>query len=269
MTYRTPCFPIYRKGHYGSFIGRGFETIDDFRALVAEVKKSGGHFIKLMISGLMDFNHYGVLTDEPMPENLIAELTKISHDEGFSVMAHANGDAAVRGAVKAGIDSVEHGAYLTDETASHALRKQNRLDADTGHNRKPDRRCQVPGERDKAASCLSAGRRPEGGAVRRISCPRQRRGRVSRLPRQGGWTSWRFCIARWAIARTKFLPAARQKSNRASERLRSGRRSDTINARSADRRDFSCAPKRQKPQKRRSFLPPGSSFMSRATTIRR
>ena len=61
MTYRTPCFPIYRKGHYGSFIGRGFETIDDFRALVAEVKKSGGHFINLMISGLMDFNHYGVL----------------------------------------------------------------------------------------------------------------------------------------------------------------------------------------------------------------
>lgn len=40
MTYRTPCFPIYRKGHYGSFIGRGFETIDDFRALVAEVKKA-------------------------------------------------------------------------------------------------------------------------------------------------------------------------------------------------------------------------------------
>gem|GEM_PF-1370570 len=184
MTYRTPCFPIYRKGHYGSFIGRGFETIDDFRALVAEVKKSGGHFIKLMISGLMDFNHYGVLTDEPMPGNLIAELTKISHDEGFSVMAHANGDAAVRGAVKAGIDSVEHGAYLTDETL-HALRKQNRLGTDTGHNRKPDRRCQVPGERDKAASCLSAGRRPEGGAVRRISCPRQRRGRVSRLPRAG------------------------------------------------------------------------------------
>jgi len=31
-------------------------------------------------------------------------------------MAHANGDAAVRGAVKARIDSVEHGAYLTDET---------------------------------------------------------------------------------------------------------------------------------------------------------
>lgn len=118
ISYRTPCFPIYRKGHYGSFIGRVFETPEDFRSLVCEVRRCGGHFIKLMISGIMDFNRYGVLTDEPMPENLILELTNIAHGEGFSVMAHANGDAAVRGAIKAGIDSVEHGAYLTDETLS-------------------------------------------------------------------------------------------------------------------------------------------------------
>lgn len=116
ITYRTPCFPICRKGHYGGFIGKGFETIEEFRKLVKEVKARGGHFIKLMISGLMDFDHYGVLTDEPMPEDLILETTKIAHGEGFSVMAHANGDEAVQGAVKAGIDSVEHGAYLTDET---------------------------------------------------------------------------------------------------------------------------------------------------------
>ena len=83
LCYRTPLFPIYRKGHYGSFIGRGFETLDDFRALVSEVKARGGHFIKIMISGLMDFNRYGVLTDEPMPETLIRELTNIAHGEGF------------------------------------------------------------------------------------------------------------------------------------------------------------------------------------------
>ena len=116
IRYRTPCFPICRKGHYGSFIGRSFETLGDFRALVREVKLKGGHFIKIMISGLMDFNRYGVLTDEPMPDDLIAALANIAHGEGFSVMAHANGDAAVRGAVLAGVDSVEHGAYLTDET---------------------------------------------------------------------------------------------------------------------------------------------------------
>ena len=27
IDYRSPGFPIYKKGHYGSFIGRGFETV--------------------------------------------------------------------------------------------------------------------------------------------------------------------------------------------------------------------------------------------------
>ncbi len=116
IEYRTPCFPIYREGHYGSFIGRGFETLKEYKALVREVRERGGHFIKIMISGLMDFEHYGVLTDEPMSKELVSDLTKIAHDAGFAVMAHANGDAAVSAAVEAGIDSVEHGAYLSGET---------------------------------------------------------------------------------------------------------------------------------------------------------
>ena len=116
IRYRTPCFPIYKTGHYGSFIGRGFSTPAEYRALVRAAKAAGAHFIKIMISGLMDFEHYGVLTDEPLAPGEIADMIAGAHDEGFSVMAHANGDAAVRGAVKARIDSVEHGAYLTDET---------------------------------------------------------------------------------------------------------------------------------------------------------
>ena len=116
IRYRTPCFPIYKTGHYGSFIGRGFSTPAEYRALVRAAKAAGAHCIKIMISGLMDFEHYGVLTDEPLAPGEIADMIAGAHDEGFSVMAHANGDAAVRGAVKAGIDSVEHGAYLTDET---------------------------------------------------------------------------------------------------------------------------------------------------------
>ena len=116
IRYRTPCFPIYKMGHYGSFIGRGYETVDEFRALVREVRSRGGHFIKIMISGLMDFDHYGVLTDTPMAAEEVRVLADIAHEAGFSVMAHANGDAAVGAAVAAGIDSVEHGAYLGVET---------------------------------------------------------------------------------------------------------------------------------------------------------
>ena len=69
-----------------------------------------------MISGLMDFSQYGVLTGEPLPPDLIRDMIACAHDEGFSVMAHANGDEAVRAALASGVDSIEHGAYLTDET---------------------------------------------------------------------------------------------------------------------------------------------------------
>ena len=59
IEYRIPCFPICMKGRYGGFIGRTFETMADYRALVAEVDRNGGDFIKIMISGLMDFDRYG------------------------------------------------------------------------------------------------------------------------------------------------------------------------------------------------------------------
>ena len=116
IRYRSPGFPIYKTGHYGSFIGRGFDDFSEYRALVREAKQQGAHFIKLMISGLMDFDRYGVLTDEPLPPELIRGMIACAHDEGFSVMAHANGDGTVCAALAGGVDSIEHGAYLTDET---------------------------------------------------------------------------------------------------------------------------------------------------------
>lgn len=120
IDYRAPAFPIYCRGHYGSFIGRGFEDLRQYRALVAEAKMLGADFIKIMISGLMDFNHYGVITSAPLPDGTIAEMIHIAHGEGFSVMAHANGAATVRAAAEAGVDSVEHGAYL-DAAALRAM----------------------------------------------------------------------------------------------------------------------------------------------------
>lgn len=126
IRYRSPGFPIYKNGHYGSFIGRGFDSFAEYRALIREARAHGAQFVKLMISGLMDFDHYGVLTDEPLPPELIRDMIACAHDEGFSVMAHANGDGTVCAALAGGVDSIEHGAYLTDETLcrlaeSHAV----------------------------------------------------------------------------------------------------------------------------------------------------
>lgn len=116
IRYRIPGAPIHKNGHYGGFIGRGFDTMADYRALVEDARHSGADFIKIMISGLMDFDRLGVLTDVPLTPEEIREMIAIAHGEGFSVMAHANGDATVAAAIAAGVDSIEHGAYLGQET---------------------------------------------------------------------------------------------------------------------------------------------------------
>lgn len=118
ITYRTPLAPLCKAGHYGSFIGKTYETTREYAALVRSAREDGADFIKIMISGLMDFDNAGVLTEEGLSQAEIRERIHIAHEEGFAVMAHANGDRVVTAAARAGVDSVEHGAYLGEEALS-------------------------------------------------------------------------------------------------------------------------------------------------------
>lgn len=111
ITYRTPLAPLCYKGHYGAFIGLVYEDIRQYAALVVRQREAGADFVKIMISGLMDFDRAGVLTEEGLPAGLIGELIHIAHEEGMAVMAHANGARTIEAAACAGVDSVEHGAY--------------------------------------------------------------------------------------------------------------------------------------------------------------
>ena len=120
ITYRTPLAPLCKKGHYGAFIGLAWENFGEYRDLVAQHKKNGADFIKIMISGLMDFDHFGVLTEEGLPPEEIRELIHIAHEEGMAVMSHCNGARTAEAAAIAGVDSIDHGAYL-DTDALQAM----------------------------------------------------------------------------------------------------------------------------------------------------
>ena len=111
IVYRTPLSPLCKKGHYGGFIGECYVNFKEYTGLVRKMSAQGADFIKIMISGLMDFDRFGVLSEEGMPEADIRELIHIAHEEGFAVMAHANGARTIEAAARAGVDSVEHGAY--------------------------------------------------------------------------------------------------------------------------------------------------------------
>ena len=120
ITYRTPLAPLCKKGHYGAFIGLAWENFGEYRDLVAQHKKNGAAFIKIMSSGLMDFDHFGVLTEEGLPPEEIRELIHIAHEEGMAVMSHCNGARTAEAAAAAGVDSIDHGAYL-DTDALQAM----------------------------------------------------------------------------------------------------------------------------------------------------
>ena len=120
ITYRTPLAPLCKKGHYGAFIGLTWENFREYRDLVVQHRKNGADFIKIMISGLMDFDHFGVLTEEGLSPEEIRELIHIAHEEGFAVMSHCNGARTAEAAAVAGVDSIDHGAYL-DQDALQAM----------------------------------------------------------------------------------------------------------------------------------------------------
>lgn len=115
ITYRTPIFAIHKKGHYGGIVGRPFENMKEYANLVKEVGRRGGDFIKIMTTGIMNFDTDGSVTEEPLSAQEVKEMIHIAHEEGFSVMAHTNGARAVREAALAGVDSIEHGNYVDEE----------------------------------------------------------------------------------------------------------------------------------------------------------
>ena len=58
------------------------------------------------------------MTGEPLEAKEVKEMVHIAHEEGFAVMSHTNGVYGTRAAIAAGVDSLEHGNYMDEETLS-------------------------------------------------------------------------------------------------------------------------------------------------------
>lgn len=112
IDYRTPVYIIHKKGYYGSLFGRAFESMSEYRALVADARKLGADFIKLAASGLLDFMRGGSVTGPALTQEELNEMISIAHAEGFAVMIHANGADNIKRSAEAGADSIEHGFYM-------------------------------------------------------------------------------------------------------------------------------------------------------------
>ncbi len=102
-------------GGHGWFIGRAVDGPWDARKAVREQRWYGADCIKLIATG-------GVLTKGAVPG--IAQLSEEemqaacleAHHHGMRVAAHAIGTDGINNALRAGVDSIEHGHMLDDDS---------------------------------------------------------------------------------------------------------------------------------------------------------
>jgi len=105
---------ICMTGGHGWWVGREADGPDDSRRAVREQLKAGADVIKLIATG-------GVMTPgvEPGSPQLTLEEMRAAIEEarkaGRRTAAHAQGSAGIADAIEAGITTIEHGIYLTDE----------------------------------------------------------------------------------------------------------------------------------------------------------
>jgi len=114
---------IYKKGRYGSFLGPGISTPDEARRMVDSLYQQGADWIKVLVSGIVSFQEYGRVGAVQFTQQELNSLVDHAHSLGLPVMAHASSDEAVRLAVTAGVDSIEHGYFLTTSSLAAMAEK--------------------------------------------------------------------------------------------------------------------------------------------------
>ncbi|MGH9537423.1 MAG: amidohydrolase family protein [Terriglobales bacterium] len=92
------------------------DTVDAVSVAVRRDIKYGADWIKLMATGgVMDpISDYRV---EELSQEQMAKAVEVAHRAGKKVMAHAEGPEGIRAAVRAGVDSIEHGTVMDEEGA--------------------------------------------------------------------------------------------------------------------------------------------------------
>jgi len=88
---------------------------DEVRKSVRYQIKYGAKLIKVCASGGV-MSHTGPAGAQQYSTEELAAIVDEAHRAGLRVAAHAHGDAGIRAAIEVGVDCIEHGSLMTDET---------------------------------------------------------------------------------------------------------------------------------------------------------
>jgi imidazolonepropionase-like amidohydrolase len=113
---------IARTGGHGWFFGNEVDGVESIRKSVRRQIKAQVDWIKIMITGGMSTPGSVALMAEYSDEE-IAVCIEEAHRANRKVAAHVHGGPGASAAIRHGVDSIEHGTYLTDEQLKMMVEK--------------------------------------------------------------------------------------------------------------------------------------------------
>ena len=111
----SPGAAIHHKGRYGSFMGSPIEDFASPAACVAARVAGGADRIKLLVSGIINFKEGRVTVPPQMPVEEVRALVEAARSYGKQTFAHASGADGVENSIEGGVNTVEHGFFITEE----------------------------------------------------------------------------------------------------------------------------------------------------------
>lgn len=111
----SPGAAIHHRGRYGSFMGGALEDYATPADCVAARVTAGADRIKLIPTGIINFQKGAVTTEPQMTTDELRQLVAAANAAGRQTFAHASGDAGIERVIEAGVDSVEHGFFVRDD----------------------------------------------------------------------------------------------------------------------------------------------------------
>ncbi|MDR3539776.1 MAG: amidohydrolase family protein [Desulfosporosinus sp.] len=115
---------IGKTGKYGSFLGPGISNVVEACQLIDALKEQGVDWLKILVSGIVSFKNYGKIGAVQFTQTELNRITEHAHDLGLPVMAHASSDEAVRLGIKAGVDTMEHGYFVSAKSLADMAEKE-------------------------------------------------------------------------------------------------------------------------------------------------
>lgn len=116
--------PIFRKGRYGRFLGRGVATTAEAQQLMEENRRQGATHLKILATGINSLEEAGKVGPPQFSREEFSEVSSVARGMGLGLMVHANGPLEAAGCLLRAGCTLEHGFWISRSDVAAAAREQ-------------------------------------------------------------------------------------------------------------------------------------------------